>query len=1018
MLANLLFTLVMVMGVSAWVSMPREQDPTINFNWIDITTVFPGASTTDVEQQVTDILEEAIRSIADIRFVASTSREGISNVLVRFEEIDTRTFEKRVTDLRREIQNKKRELPGAAFDPIVTEITTANAFPTATVVVTGLENDENLRRQAALIKQDLKQLRGVGTVLASGLDQPELQIDFDPYALESAGISPVTLANTVRSYYRGLAAGTIQVQDTNWSIKVNSLKNRIEALRELPVLGSMEEIQLATLAEIRRGKEKSRRLVQLNGMPAVMFSINKQENQNIMQLVERIRHYIDERSMVSRQTGVNVTLVDDQTQITRDALRIMQNNALIGLFMVLIVTWLFVGSRIAFLTGIAIPFILAGTLWCLSAFGHTLNVSILLGVVISLGMLVDDAVVVVEAIYYRLLRGIDTMPATFGALREVAAPVTTAVLTTMAAFLPLMLLPGILGQFMRVIPLVVTIALAISLVEAFWLLPAHIISMRINFSQPGKLQQLRTQLQRRLRIKYTRTLIRVMRHPFIALMLLIGLFAGALTVVLTERIKIDFFASDPIRLFYVSLQMPPGTELDQTMAKVAEVEGTVRSYLIAEETRSVVSYSGQLFTEIEPLFGDQFGQILVSLQPKERALRSVASVIESMREKIESTPGVSKITFLKLAGGPPTTKAISVKVRGNDIDEIRQAVQELKDHLAGHDEYVDISDDDLAGQQTLKLNLNSDAIRRSGIHPDIVTQSVRLLVDGEVVNDFRHRGETIDVRVRSKYQSLHDIGELLRFRLPDQNGNLIPLERLVEYSISRSAANIKHYNYRRAITLEADIDKTMTDTVKANNSIKEHWRTIRNRYPGIDLDFTGTLDDIEESINAIGILFLLGLGLMYLILGTQFKSYFQPFLIIATVPMAFTGVVIGLLITQNPLSLFTLYGVVALAGIAVNAAIVLISTANNRLEQGMTVTHATIYAARRRVIPILITSTTTIAGLFSLATGLGGHSLLWGPIATSIVWGLSVSTLLTLFLVPLLYRTFMRRGRVRMDEAS
>ncbi|MEJ1386879.1 MAG: efflux RND transporter permease subunit, partial [Candidatus Sedimenticola sp. (ex Thyasira tokunagai)] len=195
--------------------------------------------------------------------------------------------------------------------------------------------------------------------------------------------------------------------------------------------------------------------------------------------------------------------------------------------------------------------------------------------------------------------------------------------------------------------------------------------------------------------------------------------------------------------------------------------------------------------------------------------------------------------------------------------------------------------------------------------------------------------------------------------------------------------------------------------VTANNLILAEWEKVRDNYPSINLDLTGELDDIQESIDSILVLFLFGIGLMYMILGTQFKSYFQPLMIIATVPMAFTGVVAGLWITDNPLSLFTLYGVVALSGIAVNAAIVLISAANERLDRGMSVLHATLYAARRRVIPILITSMTTIAGLFSLATGLGGHSLMWGPVATAIVWGLLVSTVLTLFVIPLLYRIFM-----------
>jgi len=222
--------------------------------------------------------------------------------------------------------------------------------------------------------------------------------------------------------------------------------------------------------------------------------------------------------------------------------------------------------------------------------------------------------------------------------------------------------------------------------------------------------------------------------------------------------------------------------------------------------------------------------------------------------------------------------------------------------------------------------------------------------------------------------------------------------------------NIRHYNFRRSITMEADIDETLVDTVQANQMIEQEWQRINSNYPSIDLDFAGQLDDIQESLDALWVLFILGVGCIYLILGTQFRSYWQPFIILVTIPLAFTGVVLGLLVTGNPMSLYTLYGVVALAGISVNAAIVLISAANQRLEKGMTLLHAIIYAARRRVIPILITSFTTIAGLFSLAVGLAGHSLLWGPVATAIVWGLAFSTCLTLIVIPLLYRTFMRNS--------
>ena len=318
-----------------------------------------------------------------------------------------------------------------------------------------------------------------------------------------------------------------------------------------------------------------------------------------------------------------------------------------------------------------------------------------------------------------------------------------------------------------------------------------------------------------------------------------------------------------------------------------------------------------------------------------------------------------------------------------------------------------VTDDDSRGQMELVVKVNQDAALRAGISPADVTRTLQLLIDGEIVAEMQDRGEELEVRVQAKPRVLDGIDEPGNYTLPLGDGGRVPLKELIHTSIQPSLGNIRHYDFRRTITVEADLDKTRTNTVAANKRILEAWEKIRDRYPEIDLDFSGELDDIQESIDAIAVLFLFGVGLMYMILGTQFGSYFQPLMILTTVPMAFTGVIAGLLITGNPLSLFTMYGVVALAGIAVNAAIVLISAANARLKSGMSVLHATLYAARRRVIPILITSLTTIAGLFSLATGLGGRSLMWSPVATAIVWGLMVSTLLTLFVIPLLYRIFM-----------
>lgn len=1025
-LTNLFFLLVLLMGVVVYQQLPREQDPSINFNWVQITTFLPGASAKDVEQKITDVIEESVEKIQDIKFVSSTSREALSSILVRFHDMDERQFDKRVADLRREISNVEDQMPEEAERPTIFEVTSANAFPTATVVVSGIADDENLRRQARALEKDLARVSGVDRVQDTGLREPEIQVRFDSDKIQQLGISPVTIANSIRAFFTDTSAGTARIAKDQWLVRIQGTTTDPDVLAQLPILttnGAVSELRLTDVAQVVRARAKADRIVSFQGRPAVLFAVMKQESANTLELVERVDQFIKDRNKVGQALGVEFTLVDDQTLITKNALNIMQTNAIYGLFFVLVVTWFFLGGRVSLLVTIGIPFTLAGTFIVLQVLDQTLNTSVLLAIVIALGMLVDDAVVVVESIYYKLRQGLRGIDAAWTGLQEVIRPVTASVLTTMAAFLPLMLLPGILGKFMMVIPLVVTVALAFSLVEAYWMLPGHIMAAKVNFDKPSKMDLIRQKTIHKLKVKYGFGLLRVMRHPKKTLAGMVLLLVMAIGAIAAGLIRTDFFAADTIRLFYVNVEMPPTSSLQDTMKKVQEIERITIKGLNDPETRSVVSYAGQMFTEMEPLFGDHLGQILVSLNPKTDEMRSVETLIEDTRQALLSVVGPMNISFLKLAGGPPTSKPVSVKVRGDDYNELRLATDALTVFVKEDARYKDVSDDDSKGRFGLQLTLNADAINRFGVAPTDVQRAIKMLVDGEIVSYVQEEGDRVALRVKSTASEINqfeNVDTLLQLTVPTPQGANIELRDLVDVETVQVKSNLRHYNFKRTITLESDIDKQLIDTVEANALIRDHWSTVSSNFPNTSLDFSGELDDIQESIDSIGVLFLFGIGLMYLILSTQFQSYFQPLMILLTVPLAFVGVTLGLLVSSYPLSLFTMYGIVALAGIAVNSSIVLISTANENIKKGMSLTHATFYAARRRMLPIIITTLTTVAGLFSLASGLGGHSLIWSPVATSIVWGLIFSSFLTMFAIPALYQLVMRRSyrRIKLNTTE
>ena len=1017
-LVNILFLVVFMMGLVSYLSMPREQDPEINFNWVIVRTILPGASAQDVEQLVTGPLEDAIRNVQDIRWVISTTRENASNILIRFRDLTEREFDKRINDIRREVQAKSNdELPDEAEDPYILEVTTSSGFPTGLVVVEGQADDETLRRLGRIVREDLERLPGVDQVITIGLHEPELHVELDPNEMAARGMLATDIADSLGRAFRDTFAGKTRVAGNEWLVRIEGTTNDPEILADFqvaPFNSPHSLIALKEVAEIKRGREDASQLVSFSGQAAIALSVTKVADTNTIKLIDRINEYIASKNSQLDGTGVQLMLADDQTVATRDAINIMQNNALVGLTLVLIVCWAFLGLRIAAMVTLGILFSIAGTLWVLNATGNTLNVSVLLGIVIVLGMLVDDAVVVVEAMFYRIQRGADGLQAALDSLAEVAQPVTAAVLTTMAAFLPLMLLPGIVGKFMFVIPFVVTVGLAVSLVEAFWILPSHVISMRASRQQRERheLHTPRTDRRTRwthwIRVKYTRMLCYVMRRPVRFLAAGSLAFLIAVSAVGMGLIRMDFFLADPVRLFYVNLDMPADAPLEETLRQGVLLEQEVLKHLDPSEIRAVTVNAGIKFTETEALYGDQYAQVQVSLMPAESQLRSVNRIIADMTEPVKSTPVDGVISFTSISGGPPASRAISAKVRANDFEELRAATDAVKNIVRNIPGTLNVTDNDVPGRAELVLNLDYKAVRRAGLTPGQVSRLLRLHMDGEIVAFFRDQGEKVELRVRGMDHERQDVRSVLNDPIALPNGGITTFGALSSSGFQRGRGTISHYNYRRALTVEGDIDAEVTDTVTVNRVLAEEWQKIQAQFPGTDIDQSGELDDIQESLDAMLGLFLMGLGLIYLIIATQFRSYFQPLLILATIPMAFTGVVFGLLITGNPLSLYTLYGVIALTGIAVNSAIVLIDAANSRIQAGMRPLHATIYAARRRVIPILMTTSTTIAGLFSLAVGLGGKSLVWGPVASSIVAGLGVASVLTLFMIPTLYRVFQR----------
>jgi len=1004
-LADLVWLIVLLLGAWAYLAMPRAQYPEVNLNWVAVAAVWPGAAAQDVERELAVPLETAARRVTDVSLVTTASRDHVATLLIRFRDMPQARFERQLAALDREIRQAAADFPKEARAPQVIELTSSNFFPTAMVAVSGGAADGRICERAEAVRTQLENLPGVARVMAYGLPNRELEVRFDPEALMRERISPETLTQAVMDQAHTYPAGMADVSGRRYAMRVEGLGANPDLLAELPIpTADGRQVPLSRVAQVRLDVSHTRELVHLNGRPAVLLSIIKGEGVNSLALTDTIRDYVVRQNRV---VGLpRLSLVDDQSQATREAIGVMEANALFGLAVVLAVTWFFLGSRMALLSSLGVPFALAGMFLVLHLAGQTLNVSVLLGVAIVLGIPLDDAVVVADAIRVRLAAGLDRLAAVKGALAEVAQPVTASVFATCLAFAPLLFLPGLMGRFMFVTPLTVIATLLMSLLASLWLLPRHAVSWGGCGTECAQGRGWRIRMARGLRRAYGRGLAWAFRHgamvalAFGALLLTAGLALGL------EWVKPRWFASDPLRIFNLNVQAPAASPLKATLEATEAVERIARGVARPDELTATLSMAGLQFTPRELALGEHLGQVTVALAPESSGARGVDAFVADLRQALKAA-GHTNVTVQVLSADLPMLSSLSLRLTGAPLDRLAAAAQDLSAALAGTPGFTDTDDDTRFSQPRLTLKLDVAAAATAGLDPLKLAALLRLhfeglpvgkVMDGENRLELVVRGSPMDEATMQRWLSRP-------WRLPD--GRSVDPGRLFTLHMESAPGELRRVNAERTATVIAAFDQNRLTAGEAVAQVNAVWRKVGQRHPGVKLAQGGELDDVKASLNGLLVLLALGLLLMYALLALQFGRLVLPLVILATAPMALAGVVIGLWISGQPITLYTLYGGVALSGVAVNASIVLASAGEDRLAQGMHPLRAAFHAARRRLLPIIITTLTVIGGLVALAFGWGGDSLLWGPVASAIVWGLAVATPLTLFVTPLMHGWLM-----------
>ena len=1044
-LANLLMIIIIAFGVYAWINLPRELTPEIALQTATVTTLYPGASPEEVEKLVTAPIEDAIEeNVSKINLLLSNSSEGRSVITVDFEEMSDREFDKELENLRTAIE-QVNELPEEILeDPQVLELDVSSGFPMLTVVVGGDISESQMRDIAENLKDEILDVKNIASVRIAGLREREIWVEVNPDRLKAYQLPIAAVITALGTSNLNLPAGTMELGNTEFMVRTMGEFANPDIIGDtiIAVQPTGTPLRLRDVATVSDTYEEARTLSRISGKPSISLSVQKKSEGNTIALVAQLRELVEKRKL-DLPEDAELTAVNDYSVILKERLGILETNAIFGLVLVVLMLLVFIGWRNAMFAALGIPVAFMATFWFMSIAGYSLSGVSLFGLILVVGIVVDDAIVVIENIYRHIERGEPPKVAAIRGAQEVGWPVVAASLTTICAFGPLMFMSGTAGQFMRVVPIMAILVLIASLFEVFVILPAHVSEWGKAKPREGRsrLDNLRTQSQGAftlsvritgflvwfatffdlIRNRYVKILTKTIRwrYAFVGSALFIGLIA---CVSAFEVLDKELFPGEDFPQFYVKAEMPPSYGIQETTAVMIQIEAAAKT-LPSSEVAAIVSNIG-IHTPTSGMaegvtYGSNFGEVIVELTPKQERTRGIDEIIADMRKKTLTVSGVEELNYITQAGGPPQGEDVEVKVKGDRFDKLTELTGVLKTELAQLDGVYDIRDDFRIGKSELRIHLKPEKAHQYGLTTFQIAQTVRTAIEGAKATTYREADEAIDVIVKYEKDTLQNISELNNLLIATPTGTIVPLKDVTDVTEEKGYSDIRRFDGERAITVYASVDREKTTPFEVNQALMRAFANVEALYPGYQLDFRGVFDEIIESFSELWKLFIVGLLLIYVVLGAQFKSFIQPIVIMFAVPFGMIGAMFGLLLSNATLSMVAMFGIVALSGIVVNDSIVLIDFINKYRERGYNKWYAILKGGSIRLRPIILTSLTTIFGLIPMAIGLGGKSPIWMPMAYTIIFGLAFATTMTLFVMPALYAitTDLRGLVLRNPEA-
>jgi len=979
LLINLISVFIIGVGIMSMFRIPLDMFPSVDFDIVTVTTAYPGAPAEDVEKYVTIPIEKELKGISGIKEIQSASDEGASKIGIT---IDPKATEKdQVVDDIRDAVNRVRNLPeGVEEDPFVLELKSKER-PVIEISVSGIYSEAIKRQYAEALEDKILDVNGVASVRRVGWRDPEFWVEVDPAKLQKFYVSMDEIMEALRMRNVTLPGGQLKTSDTEYSIRISAEFETEEQIGDVIIRAndSGNWLKVKDVAHVKETFEDETRIAKINKKPAIAMVVVKTEKSDIVGLVAEVKEVIEE-FRAQMPEGMEITTTNDFSYYVKRRLGVLKNNGIIGFILVLANLFLFLNFVPALVTAIGIPIALFITFIIMHIFGFSINLVSMLGLIIVLGMLVDDGIIVAENVYRYVEKGLSPHEAAIRGTQEVIAPVTVSVLTTCAAFMPLLFMKDIMGKFIREVPMIVMIALAASLLEAFIILPSHLSDFVKWQQRSGKNKNKAfkpKQWYERLVVLYTKLLKWALKHRKLFVFgILIPLFIS--TILLWKyKVKFVFFPSEGIEQFYVRAEADKGITLENLDKLFSPIEDAVAELppVYMESFRTFLgSIEDERSFDANAKKGTHLGQITVFLTPFQSRDKTSREIANMVREKTKDIKGFNKISISQRQGGPSVGKPVSIAIKGEDFD----VLEEISDKFVLFLETVEgVSDVDVSyeyGKKQLKVIVDEEQAKRLYLTVGQIATSVRIAFKGGVATTVKplKAEEEINVVVRFKEDARNQLTTFDQILIPNQFGKLIRLGSVAKVIEEDGIYTINHIDGKRVIYVTASVDDEHITSLEANQLLQKEFADITENYLGYSIKFGGEFEEQMESRSNLMASFAIALCIIFIILTAMFKSLIQPFIVMLAIPFGLIGVIIAFFLHGKPLSFFALMGIVGLTGIVVNDSIVLVDFINRLRKEGKDRYHSIIEAGQIRLRPVIMTSITTIVGLVAVAYGIGG----------------------------------------------